>query len=104
MTTQYRVRRHTRIHGRQYAPGDAIRNPERLRNVRTLIAARYIEPFEPEPELEPEPVIVVEANDTEPEPLHDPLGELSNDDYDALTPQAKGARTRRANAAVEAEE
>lgn len=29
----------------------------------------------------------------------DPLGELSNDEFEALTPQEKGARTRAANEA-----
>lgn len=37
------------------------------------------------------------AGDEGDQEQHDPLGELTNEEYDALTPAEKGGRTRRAN-------
>jgi hypothetical protein len=125
---QYRVRRPARVDGQDYAPGELIRNPGALHNPRNLISARILEVVEgdgavsgPALELVAEceqedeatantdevTIVGLEAGEGEqsfePETF-DPLGELSNEEFDRLTPQAKGARTRKARATSESED
>jgi hypothetical protein len=124
---QYRVRRPARVDGQDYAPGELIRNPGALHNPRNLISARILEVVEgdgvvsgPALELVAEceqedeatatdevTIVGLEAGEGEHSSeteTFDPLGKLSNEEFDRLTPQAKGARTRKARATSESEE